>query len=352
MKYMETYCETRIPHRLMWNNEVDVTNDINRYIGFANVSHSIWWYREKEQKYTKDGIPSRIGPVYESAIIDRLFFDIDIIDKDGNVDYDEYEKYKRIVEFIIRGNFISSISYTGGGFQILIRCREFPAHNYTGAFLYMCEKQIGISYKEIIDLARLKRVVGSFNFGRDGKSERNCFCISLKEEEWLLNPMGIRTLAQIQRKKTYWVGTEIYHIKGIKEFADKIQLDKRTEFSVSSNVDQILHKYGFDYTDLCPSIRSMIEQPHVHHFERLEIIKYLRTICGILYGDMVILLPKLLSAKHGITTDGGHSVIEKQPDSIYARNMWFNPYPLKQKGYCDPNCHKCSDYIKELFKNV
>ena len=96
-------------------------------------------------------------------------------------------------------------------------------------------------------------------------------------------------------------------------------------------------------------MRAVIEKEHVKHFERLRVIKYLRSIIGMDYGDVVILLPQLLNSLHGNNqTDGSHSIEEGQVDSVYSRQLRFNPIGMREDGYCDPDCRKCDEYMKML----
>ena len=79
-------------------------------------------------------------------------------------------------------------------------------------------------------------------------------------------------------------------------------------------------------------------------------IKYLKDIFGIKYADVVMLLPKLLTAPHGNINDGAHSVEEGQPKTVYSKGLKFQPDKMKKDGYCDPECTVCQETMEAMKK--
>ena len=75
--YIETGVSARAPFRKLFSSYDDAIRDINEHKSFSNVYHSIYWFREIEEKW--DFLKGRTheGANYESAIIDRIVLDID-----------------------------------------------------------------------------------------------------------------------------------------------------------------------------------------------------------------------------------------------------------------------------------
>lgn len=330
----------------MFSSQTEMLYDINQYIKISNVSVSVWWYKETEQKYDSYGRKTRFGPKYSSAITDKLFFDIDCLTKEGKVIQEYVDSTHKFWNWVIKNNFKRKIMFTSGGYQALIGASVYP-EIYESCILQI--REMFSLPNEIIDLARMYRVPGSFNYGNSHKSERNTFCISLQDEEVFMSFNELRKLSSNQRRKIHTSGINKYTPKNLKRIVlKKKNLDRRSDFSHDSSTDDVLGKYGWCYDDICPNIRSIIEQPRVNHQERMMVIKYLKSICNIKYGDMIILLPKILTAQHGMGNDGTHSIEEGQVDSIYSRNLFFNNRRMREEGYCDIDCDDCYNYIRKL----
>lgn len=350
LNYIETYADRRIPHRLVFSDINSATLDIEEWIDIMNVSISPWWFKELEQKYSPDGKPTRIGPKYSSAVIDKLFFDIDCLTEDGRFIQKAYDSMVRLWTWATENNFKRNISFTGGGYQMYIWISDINPESYASIIYYLIKK-LNLYIDENISLTDMRRYIGSYNFGKDGKSPRNRWCICLKDYEVLKPWYYHLNLAKDRRTEIYTYGSILYTPPDVGVVRKKRELDRRTDFTKDDDIDDILDKYGYKYDDICPSMRAIIEQPHVGHYQRIYVIKYLKTIVGMSYGDVIIALPKLLTAKHGSINDGYHSLAEGQPYSVYSRGLFFNPKKMKQLGYCEQNCQKCEEYIHVTLKS-
>jgi len=326
--------------------------DIENFIKFMNVSISIWWYKETEQKYEGVGADrkkTRIGPKYSTAITNKLFFDIDCMRTDGSHIKENYAGTMALWDWAVEHNYRREIAFTGGGYQMTIGAKLIP-ENYYNTIHHVADT-VNVEIDDAISLTRMRRYIGSYNWGNDKKAARNCYCISLQEHEVHMPWWKHINLSQKKRTEIYKYGTKIYKKTTIGPYKRKqLALDTRTDFTVGTTAGEILDDYGYAYTDICISIKKIIEQPHVKHMERILVIKYLKDIVGISFADCVLLLPKLLTASHGNLTDGQHSVMERQPDTVYSRGLRFMPSKMKEEGYCDNDCTKCSDYLATLRK--
>lgn len=314
------------------------------------MSISVWWYTEIEEKRDEFGHFIRMGTRYSSAIIDKLFFDIDCLDKNGTYLDKNYKGAMQIWRWAKRNDYRREIVFTSGGYQMWVGCK-MNAENYSEAVHYVAELN-GAEVDPVISLRMMKRLPGSYNFGRDGKSERHSFCISLKEEEVNRSFAEHIKLSLTQRVDRYIYGNGYFIPPKLERKWKEKDLDRRTDFSVENGTDEILSAYGYSYEDICENIRRIIEQPKVGHLERFMVIKYLKDVIGMKYGDLLILLPKILTAQHGSGNgnDGTHCIIEGQPKSVYANDYHFSPDKMIEDGYCRTNCTECKDFFKAVKK--
>lgn len=347
MKYIETYSDARSPPRRLWNNLPEAVRDVEKFGQFSNVSISIWWYKDAEKKYFGKGIKRRflrMGAAYSTAITNKLFFDIDCVDTKGNIIQDRIDRFHNMWRWIIENNFRRQITFTGGGYQAIISC-NIRAQNYEGVYWNIKDK-FGIVDEEYPTLEKMRRVPGSYNFGKDKKSKRYKYCICLRDNEVFLPFNKLLELSEKPRSDIIWTGEHEYIPKNTKYTPKRKKLNKNTSFTVNNGVNEILSSYGWEYNDICECIRNIIEQSSVRHHERMEIIKYLKSIVGLKYADCMLILPKIMTSPHGSGNDGDHSIEEGQPDSIYSRNTQFNPDAMIKRGYCDHGCEKCKRFIK------
>jgi len=357
---METYSEARLPHRKVFTTLNDAIDDINPWAKFSNVSMSVWWYKEIEQKYEGVGEmrhPTRIGPKYSTAITNKMFFDIDCMDSEGRYLKEVRDGMIKLWDWAVLHNYRRDVSFTGGGYQMCIGANIRP--EFYWETVDHVRNTLDIIIDPVISLVGMRRIIGTYNWGSEGhvnknglrvgyKSSRNAFCISLKENEVHLPWHKHLILASKQKKEIYKYGVNMFEPPKLKVRRKKRNLDHRTDFNLHSSVDEILDKYGYTYDDMCQCIRDIIEKPHVNHVERMMVIKYLKTIMCMEYADTVMLLPKLLTAPHGNSNDGSHSILEGQPMNIYSSGLVFRPDRMKLEGYCYPDCNECGDFIKAM----
>jgi len=312
------------------------------------VSISPWYFTKLEQKY-KDGLPTRIGPDYYSAVVDWLFFDIDVKQKDGTINEAAIRTRDLLALWSRRHSYKREFTFTGGGYQFFIGC-SLGANIYQPVMASLFQ-EFGLAVDELVLLQQMRRIPGSFNFGKDSKSERWLFCIDLKEDEVLLPFDEHVNLARKQRKERYIYGSELYKPSG--NFKERCKprsfiIGQHPTDASLEDIDTILRRYGYRYEDICSHMRAIIEQKTVGHYERLIVIKYLKDIVLMSYEDCVALLPKILTAPHEQSNDGWHSIEECQPQSVYGGKSGFNPCWMKENGYCPSTCTECETYINGM----
>jgi len=350
--YIETGVSVRAPFRKLFDNGGDALRDINKFKSYSNVYHSIYWFREVEEKYDFLTGKTHIGANYESAKIDRVVLDLDAFIK-SKVQEKEFESYthkaledlRKLEEWAEQKDLLRQYRFSGGGFYFIfstighaLKLRDFELNLSN-------ELVIDIDVSTIGDSSRMMRVTNSYNF----KKYRGCFCIPLKQEEIYLQYNEIKDLAKKPRyKKRYIYGRKSYNFTNCKIDKEKIKLKRlKIDLSQAKTIDanEILNKYGWEIDDFCDTIKGIIAMGHVGNSLRIELIKYLKTIVKLSFVDCVTIIVALLGA------EGVHSAIEQQAKYAYRGNWIFNPDKLKGLGYCPFECIKCLNY-RNLFFNV
>lgn len=352
--YYESYVEARRPARKFHLGFGTALEDAMKWYKYSNISVSVNGYERITDKkmYNPNGGPGTItykGIDYTSAVIERGFFDFDVLDKEGNVRYEVLDSFNRYIAWLLDNDINFDVAFTGGGYQSTFSLSCAP-EDYSYVLKDLID-ELNLKVDDV-SLSDLRRVVGSFNFGKESKSERNRWCISLYESELLLSFEEHRELAKKRRVGINYYGNETYVPRKVNRRRDLgvIELEHDPNFSAVKGVDEILWKYGYEYEDLCPYIRRIIEQPHVGHKQRLYLISYFKNIVGVSYTDMNALLPDLLVGSHGYTTDGGHSIREGQVKSVYARNLPFNVNLMHREGLCPSSCNECEMLQKTVWR--
>ena len=350
--YIETGASSRVPFRKMFDNEGDALRDINQFKGYSNVYHSIYWFREIEEKFDFLSGKTHTGANYESAKVDRVVLDLDAFIK-SKVQEKEFESYthkaledlRKLEDWAEQKDLLRQYRFSGGGFYFIfsavghaLKLRDFELNLRN-------ELDIEIDVSTIGDSSRMMRVTNSYNF----KKYRGCFCIPLKQKEIYLDYNEIKDLAKKPRyKKRYIYGRKSHNFTGCKIDREKIKL-KRLKIDLSkaktTDANDILSEYGWVVDDFCDTIKGIITMGHVGNSLRIELIKYLKSIVMLSFPDCVTCMVSLLGS------EGVHSAIEQQAKYAYRGQWTFNPTKLKALGYCEWDCNKCLNY-RNLFFNV
>ena len=336
----------------MFDNEGDALRDINQFKSYSNVYHSIYWFREIEEKFDFLTGKTHTGANYESAKIDRVVLDLDAFIK-SKVQGKEFESYthkaledlRKLEEWAEQKDLLRQYRFSGGGFYFIFSAKGHALKLRDFELNLSNELEIDIDVSTIGDSSRMMRVTNSYNF----KKYRGCFCIPLKQKEIYLNYKEIKDLAKKARyKKRYIYGRKSHNFTGCKIDREKIKLKRlKIDLSKAKNLDgnDVLKEYGWEVDDLCNTMKGIINMGHVGNSLRIELIKYLKTIVKLSFSDCVRLMVALLGA------EGVHSAIEQQAKYAYRGNWIFNPDKLKGLGYCEWDCNKCLNY-RNLFFNV
>jgi len=342
--FIETGVSGRVPFRKMFDNKIDAIQDFNKYKSFSNVHHSLYWFKEKEEKFNRDGSFERWGPDYNSAIVDKICFDLDSyktirIDNDPIEVYtdDGLESIRKFASWCNKNNYMCEYIFSGGGFYGIVKSEGESLKLRDGMLAVAVEVGLMIDPATIGDTSRMRRVINSYNF----KEHRKLYCIPLREEELFLDFHIIRKLAEKPRFRDKFVyGDKSFGLHKYKIDEDKIKKQKLIiSLKQDKNADEILEKYGWKVTEFCEPIQHVLSMDYVGHSNRYELIKYFKSVVNMEIEDTVNLLASLLKE------EGYHSFIEGQAKYVYTKNRVFNPKKLKVQGICPINCYKCQRLI-------
>lgn len=339
------YYETGVSWRLwsfrkLHSSKESAIRDINKYKNFSNVYHSIYGYRDVENKYDlMSGNFIRVGPNYDTAVINRVVLDLDCYKKFGEKEYfvqEGQDSIFKMEDWAEKLNLEREYRFSGGGFYFIFSANGHPLKLRDFELCLINEQKVQIDPATIGDVARMMRVTNSYNF----KSHRKCFCIPLTQEELFLPYEKIKKLANKQRfNERYVYGESVYDFNHHKIDNIKVEL-KKLQISLKDtyNADEILDEYGWSIDDLCDTIKGILSQTHVGNYLRSELIKYFKSVVKMSLEDILKLMVALLNS------EGKHSAGEKQAFYIFASDYVFNPAKLKALGYCPKDCNKCMNW--------
>jgi hypothetical protein len=340
VSYIETGISGRKPFRKMFSDRTLALRDFNRHKAFSNVYHSIYWFREQEEKFDRYGNFIRWGPDYNTAIITKINLDLDSF-KTTRFDEKTQEIYtdegllsiRRFADWCDKHNYAREYNFSGGGFYGIVKASGEPLRLRDGMMSLGIDAGLEIDPATVGDTSRMRRVLNSFNFG----DHRKCYCIPLREEELSLDYNKIWKLASKPRfRQKFIYGEESYVLNHFKIDEDKIKKKELfVQLKQNPDAEVILKKYGWTLDDLCDPIKHILSMEYVGHYLRYELIKYFKSVLFMEFEDLVNLLVAL------IKEEGIHSLTEGQAQYAYIRHRTFNPKKLKAMGICPPNCHKC-----------
>ena len=201
--YIETGISARVPFRKLFSNEAEAITDINKYRSYSNVYHSIYWFRDLEEKYDFLTGNRYKGANYETAIIDRVVLDLDSFEKtkikDEGKEFESYtssglEDIRKVNEWAKEKDLLRQFRFSGGGFYFIFSAKGHALKLRDFELNLRNEIDIDIDVSTIGDSSRMMRVTNSFNF----KKHRGCYCIPLTEEEIYLQYEEIKELDSIR----------------------------------------------------------------------------------------------------------------------------------------------------------
>ncbi|MCK4670865.1 MAG: hypothetical protein KAT43_06735 [Nanoarchaeota archaeon] len=327
--------EVANPKRYVIANKEEFFKFINANNGSSNLYTNVYNYSEFK--------PPFMYPNYDSAIIDRIYFDLDQRVKEEGywVNVPAYEYMMRIHEWCLENDIKHLVRCTGTGYDaIIITDPKSVIKNKKNAVgnaqAWLCKKlDIKMDKQVMSDTARIHRVDNTFNI----KDTTRRYCIPLDKEIINLGEKKIFEIAKEQRFSSNTYGTKCWDIS---RFDTPEALYK--DFLPLENIE--INEEDFaDLSEKIPiCIKNFLAQEDLGWKERRCVILALRDNC-YLQDEALAILKRHLSVKkftHCIRD-------EKQLQYLYRNDKYMFPW---QDGIIELNaCPFAKGKFCELAKN-
>jgi len=212
--------EIGLPRKTFTSKE-DALNFINLYNGKKKaLFQSV--YNFTEMRGTK--------PNYETAIVDKLFFDFD-------AKSDCWKECNKLHQYLLQENIKHIIIWSGRGYHLLILTSPLQLKNCKSAIynsqISLINKLSLICDRQVIgDHSRLRRIPNSYH----PKAER--FCIFLTKADFDKGYEHCKELARKQNSNKEYIGENLFDISEFDYKTEKIEkFEFETEFEDSANQD-------------------------------------------------------------------------------------------------------------------
>jgi hypothetical protein len=311
------------PPRIVVKNLREYLTFLNRYNGRKKaIYHSI--YKFENLSFKDDS-----KPIYNSALVDCLFFDFD--DKSCNA----YEEVKRLHTLLLEQDLKHCIVMSGRGYHLYLFTKiqklEYIKEAIRGGQMYFIDKlKLNVDKQVIGNPAQLARIPNTYNV----KGKR--FCIPLSKDQFDKGDLIIKENAKKQNFiKDNNIGTKLF---------DLSPFDKKDEMSDLVDYEEVNTSNDIPISDFPPCILKLLKKGNCSWKERYIIIIYLRER-GYTQQETLQLLKDFLTEDKFI-----HCIREeRQLQYLYTRRDLMFPKckELMKDGYC---MKMCKQYDEVIYK--
>jgi len=285
----------------------------------------------------------RKKPVYESAILDKMFFDLD----SDNC----FENTHKLHKWCVKNDYKHTVVFSGRGFHVYIfTSLEHKLRNKKGALTnaqrFIADK-VGLSIGEskekdldekiIGDICRITRIPNTYHI----VAKR--FCIPLTRDQFEKSTfVELKELATKQNKVTNIItGRKVFDMDIFDCEPDTYNGNHIEEKVIEVNTEDLIPRM----TKVPPCVANLLKKGKCNYKERFHIILFLKEK-GFMLSETVALLKKYLTPdrfKHCIRD-------EKQPQYLYRRDDLI--FPSCEKISEDRLCPgKCELKGRAVYKN-
>jgi hypothetical protein len=327
------------PKRYNCRTQKEFYNFINKNINSTNLYTNVYNFKN----FTEYGYP-----IYESAIIDRIYFDCDQRYKENGEWFNcpAYENMLKIHEWCKKNNIKHLPRCTGSGYDVIILVdTNYKIMNkkacVANAQSWLCkELDIQMDKQVVGDIARIHRIDNTYNF----KTKAQRFCIPLSLDIIYTGEQNIFNYSKNQNFKSNLYGEKLWDISAfdVPEFVykDELKID-------DVKINEI------DFSNLSGNIpdcvKKLLLKKEPNWEQRRSIIIALRDN-QYLFDEAVNILKNYLTKKKFI-----HCFKEeRQIQYLYANEKYLFPKQEElisqgvctfQKGqYCDKAKYGCKLY--------
>lgn len=357
--------EISIPKRILVSSKKEYLEILNKNSKFNNLYTNVYNFDEV--------INNRLN--YNTAIIDRLFFDFDKEVKHSFEDVEKrpengYYDFKKVFTWCVKKNIKCYPYLSGGGYHLytqvkcndIIKDKKMLIYNAQKFIINEVNKEIKNGEVEVITDSKtmgktdqIARIPFTYNFGK------RSFCIPLFEDivylgDKIIKEKGkdINYVKSIMKKKFIGYGELVLDIKEFNVGRNMFMDNVYTPIDVEVNIEHINDKIK---GELPKCLQWMFLQKFLGWDLRRILIVWLRDN-GYLKEEAKEILKQQLNKKrkHGrcVETDYEHMRKENQIDYIYKREDLFFPThrnliikgvcPYKNKNECKLKDKGCNMY--------
>lgn len=325
--------EVASPTRILVYSKDEFLNKVNSLIRRTGVFTSVYHFTAVDKEKNK--------PDYNSALVDKIFLDID--------ESNEWDNLRKFHDRLKERNIQHTVMFSGRGFHIYIFCKVVNG-NAEGWVKSQAIKQWvqdnvkDLKYDNVVvgDLARITRIPNTFNF----KGRR--FCIPLTEE---MIRKTYEEISEIARRQNF-----NYQFYGDTKI--ELKVENVTISSVEKDYEKMLSEETTEETDIVlevefpPFLKKILAQKketwgkESGWKDRALVIIWLKEQGFSLRQTIQFL--KL----HFTVSEYRHSVLEeKQPFYIFKRDLTHNPFHFPNIKKLLDDGYKLSKEDLEFFKS-
>lgn len=323
--------------RRMIQTKDDYFKFINANLSSNNLYTTVYNYSEYE----------KWKPNFDSAIIDRLWFDFDLdtkLDTRITIRNDCYSMMKSLHIWCLTNDYRHICRYTGSGFDVTIFTTErFIKHRkdcIKNAVIGICD-DLGIASdpKTLGDIARVNRITNTYNF----KSKAKRFCIPLTQGLIDSSHENIRKIAKKQKFYTKVFGTKLLDIKKY----DIPTIETYDDYEGNDSIKDQQIEGLCDKVPVC--IKHLLSKQTPTFEERRIIIVGLRDM-GFSKGEIKQILYTNLTKKkfhHCIFEEGQLDHLYQHRNVVFPTQkgvMKYNACPCSLGNYCGNEKRGCLQY--------
>lgn len=339
---MELYMGMR---RILVHNRKELIEIVLENVRFCNIFTSIY-------SFTSISFGKA---VYESAYVDKVFFDFDVKD---------YQDPNEIIEILrnIKSDFgyKKSFVFSGRGFHLYVFLQP-NVLKYKKDYVYNLQKDIIDRFSIKTDITclggldRLARMIGTVNH------KSKLYCISI--DNLSMNYDNICNLSKKHCGKIFFDGTNLYpydvkyDVKNEQYVNFSLNLECTEKQNISKDLFQLLLSTGIDIEGIPGCILRLLNKKDLGFEERTILILYLKH-CGNTISECREVLKIVLdtSRYYHVTGEKIGDVeykyrgrVEHQDINIYKKDYFLSCKQIRKSGLCIQNC-AFQDVLHNLFK--
>ena len=326
---------SRYPREVMFNRKRILVRNVaeflklyNTYAPVSNFYISVYSYEVIHNNGRRD------KPVYESAVVNKVYFDFD-----GDNAHDNMLKLHR---WCRRHDVLHTVVFSGGGYHVYLLCAETNKQAVRTFQHYINDKlPLNLDSKHISffgDVARVTRVPNSYNHSR------GVYCIPLQPEQLRMSfDEHLGLAARAAHNSISFMGNKLLDINAFTGVYEQKTVNTQ---HVDSTYAVCGNNVSINIDKLPACIKSIIQRKKSGwsrengYTERRVLICYAREVLGLDVEQCNTFMRSVLTEAEYRHMCSETSDKYGQLSYIYSRGDVFMPScrTLREWGYCNGNC--------------